>query len=92
MKLLAIIVRSMEELLCPICYELLHRPHSLNPCEHIFCEPCLRRLNGAKFRKCPLCRSPIKGCYLDEGKTIFKDEIIEIVLEMAEPVYSIATN
>ena len=42
--------KRMEELLCPICYELLHRPHSLNPCKHIFCDPCLRRLNGARFQ------------------------------------------
>ena len=68
---------AMEELKCPICFELLHQPHSLNPCEHIFCDPCLRRLNRAKFRKCPVCRSPIKGCRLDKGNKI-KAEIKEL--------------
>ena len=57
---------SMEELLCPICLDLLHRPHSLQPCQHLFCDPCLRRLAGARIHKCPVCRSPIKDCHLDQ--------------------------
>jgi hypothetical protein len=51
---------SMDELLCPICLDLLHRPHSLQPCQHLFCDPCLRRLAGARIHKCPVCRSPIE--------------------------------
>jgi len=54
------------ELLCPICRELLHRPHRLNPCLHLFCDPCLRRLAGAEFDTCPICRSLIIDCQLDE--------------------------
>ena len=57
---------SMEELLCPICLDLLHLPHSLQPCQHLFCDPCLRRLAGARILKCPVCRSPIKDCHLDQ--------------------------
>ena len=57
---------SMDELLCPICLDLLHRPHSLQPCQHLFCDPCLRRLAGARIHKCPVCRSPIKDCHLDQ--------------------------
>ena len=60
---------AMVELLCPICWELLHRPHSLQPCEHSFCEPCLRRLARAGIQTCPLCRSLITDCHLDEGNT-----------------------
>ena len=56
----------MEELLCPICLDLLHRPHSLQPCQHLFCDPCLRRLAGARIHKCPVCRSPIKDCHFDQ--------------------------
>ena len=56
---------SMDEL-CPICLDLLHRPHSLQPCQHLFCDPCLRRLAGARIHKCPVCRSPIKDCHLDQ--------------------------
>ena len=57
---------SMEGLLCPICLDLLHRPHSLQPCQHLFCDPCLRRLAEARIHKCPVCRSPIKDCHLDQ--------------------------
>jgi hypothetical protein len=57
---------AMEDLLCPICLDLLHRPHRLQPCQHLFCEPCLRRLAGARIQKCPVCRSPIKDCHLDQ--------------------------
>ena len=57
---------AMAELLCPICWELLHRPHRLDPCLHLFCDPCLRRLAGARIHKCPICRSPIKDCHLDQ--------------------------
>ena len=57
---------AMAELLCPICWELLHRPHRLNPCLHLFCDPCLRRLAVARIHKCPICRSPIKDCHLDQ--------------------------
>ena len=57
---------SMDELLCPICLDLLHLPHSLQPCQHLFCDPCLRRLAGARIHKCPVCRSPIKDCHLDQ--------------------------
>ena len=64
----------MEGLLCPICLDLLHRPHSLQPCEHLFCDPCLRRLaknslllrDGNYLQKCPVCRSPIEDCHLDQ--------------------------
>ena len=60
---------AMAELECGICLELLHRPHSLSPCSHIFCEPCLRRLATAGFQTCPICRSVITDCQLDEGNT-----------------------
>ena len=56
----------MDELLCPICLDLLHRPHSLQPCQHLFCEPCLRRLTRARIQKCPVCRSHITDCHLDQ--------------------------
>ena len=57
------------ELKCPICWELLHQPHRLNPCLHLFCDPCLRRLARANIQTCPICRAVITGCHLDEGNT-----------------------
>ena len=52
--------------ICPICLVLLHRPHSLDPCLHLFCDPCLRRLARARIHTCPICRSLITDCHLDE--------------------------
>ena len=57
------------ELLCGICLEIFHRPHSLSPCLHLFCDPCLRRLARAKIQTCPICRAVITDCHLDEGNT-----------------------
>ena len=36
-------------------------PQELIPCEHVFCESCLRRLNQARILDCPLCRRQIEG-------------------------------
>ena len=55
-------------LLCPVCLDVLFRPHWLDPCLHIFCEPCLRRLSLARINTCPVCRAPIQKCIFNEGK------------------------
>ena len=57
---------AIAELLCPICWELLHQPQRLDPCLHLFCDPCLRRLARARIHTCPICRSFITDCHLDE--------------------------
>ena len=57
---------DLAPMICPICLDSLHRPHSLQPCQHLFCDPCLRRLAEARIHKCPVCRSPIKDCHLDQ--------------------------
>ena len=55
---------------CPVCLDLLYRPHSLDPCRHIFCETCLRRLSQAQIVKCPICRAIIRKCYFNEGNYV----------------------
>ena len=60
----------IEELSCPICYEALHRPQQLDPCRHIFCDPCLRRMADAPRSEaagCPMCRTEIKSCATNTG-------------------------
>ena len=52
---------------CPVCLDVLFRPHWLDPCLHIFCEPCLRRLSLARINNCPVCRAPIQECIFNEG-------------------------
>ena len=61
----------IEELSCPICYEALHVPQVLDPCKHIFCDPCLRRMADAPRTEaagCPMCRTEIKSCTTNIGK------------------------
>ncbi|MEQ2212123.1 hypothetical protein XENOCAPTIV_025609, partial [Xenoophorus captivus] len=47
-----------DGLTCAVCVDVFFRPHTCQPCAHVFCEPCLRRLakNRATNTPCPLCR------------------------------------
>jgi len=53
-----------DELVCPVCLDLLHEPYQVEPCGHIFCEPCLRRLGQKDPMNCPcpMCRTRIGFC------------------------------
>ena len=53
-----------EDVICPVCLDLLHEPFQVEPCGHIFCEPCLRRLGQKNPMNCscPLCRCVIYEC------------------------------
>ena len=59
-----------EELLCPVCYELLDAPHQIM-CGHLFCKRCLIKVTGKpqievnERVKCPVCRSEDKGVFPD---------------------------
>ena len=50
-----------QDLICGICQDLYLDPRELVPCEHVFCETCLRRLNKARISNCPYCRRQITG-------------------------------
>ncbi|KAK3738685.1 hypothetical protein QZH41_020335, partial [Actinostola sp. cb2023] len=54
-----------EHLICPVCLDLLYEP-LFCPCDHVFCDTCLRLLNS-KCRKsvprCPLCRKSLHYVY-----------------------------
>ena len=53
-----------DDLVCPVCLDLLHEPFQVDPCGHVFCEPCLRRLGQKNPMNCscPLCRTKIGFC------------------------------
>ena len=53
-----------DNLICPVCLDLLHDPFETIPCKHVFCETCLRRLGmkSAMNTSCPLCRTRIVIC------------------------------
>nr|XP_043868917.1 E3 ubiquitin-protein ligase RNF180 isoform X3 [Solea senegalensis] len=50
-----------ENLTCTVCLDVYFRPHSCEPCGHVFCELCLRTLAKNRHTKttCPLCRTLI---------------------------------
>ncbi|XP_078604120.1 uncharacterized protein LOC144877920 [Branchiostoma floridae x Branchiostoma japonicum] len=49
-----------EELTCSICLELFTRPKVL-PCQHTFCQDCLRDHAGkGETIKCPICRQQVR--------------------------------
>ncbi|XP_046549509.1 uncharacterized protein LOC124259411 isoform X2 [Haliotis rubra] len=53
---------------CPVCLDLYHKPHVVHPCQHMFCEPCLRKLPSSALADnavCPLCRQDIRACVMD---------------------------
>ena len=59
-----------NDLVCPVCLDLLHEPFQVDPCDHVFCEPCLRRLG----QKNPMnCSCPL--CYQDS----FEDRCVDDV-------------
>ncbi|XP_040013001.1 E3 ubiquitin-protein ligase RNF180-like [Xiphias gladius] len=50
-----------EGFTCAVCLDVYFSPYSCQPCGHVFCEPCLRRLakNRPSNTPCPLCRTLI---------------------------------
>nr|XP_020449634.1 uncharacterized protein LOC109956673 [Monopterus albus] len=46
---------------CTVCLDVYFSPHMCHPCNHIFCEPCLRTLarSNPTNTPCPLCRTII---------------------------------
>ena len=53
-----------DDLICPVCLDMLHEPFQVDPCGHVFCEPCLRRLGQKNPMNCtcPMCRTKIFFC------------------------------
>ncbi|XP_061655223.1 E3 ubiquitin-protein ligase RNF180 isoform X3 [Phyllopteryx taeniolatus] len=50
-----------QGLTCAVCLDVYFHPYSCQPCSHVFCEPCLRKLakNREESTPCPLCRALI---------------------------------
>ncbi|XP_053377126.1 uncharacterized protein LOC123529898 [Mercenaria mercenaria] len=62
------------ELTCAVCLEMFYRPHHCDPCNHIFCEHCLRQVCRQKptLTPCPLCREVIRKC-------VFRNDLTELI-------------
>jgi hypothetical protein len=58
---------------CPICleeYEMESGASLINPCWHIVCDKCLRKMMAMQHVQCPLCRTKMEGhttAVIDDG-------------------------
>lgn len=85
-----------DDVICPVCLDLLHEPFQTDPCGHIFCEPCLRRLGhkNPMNTRCPLCRTRIGFCkHLAATSREIREEYEALYLkrkkfEKSTPVFS----
>ena len=56
--------KALNNLTCPICYQLFGKPKFL-PCHHSYCEECLEKMQVQSKIVCPECRAvatvPVEG-------------------------------
>uniref|UniRef100_A0A3Q3B2Q0 E3 ubiquitin-protein ligase RNF180 n=1 Tax=Kryptolebias marmoratus TaxID=37003 RepID=A0A3Q3B2Q0_KRYMA len=72
-----------EGFICAVCLDVYFSPYMCHPCNHIFCEPCLRTLakNNPTNTPCPLCRTIITHVFFQKelnqtAKTFFPKEYL----------------
>ena len=58
-----------SSLICSVCLDLLFDPYVTVPCNHTFCETCLRRIGSKEpmNTQCPMCRQRINYCEPQNG-------------------------
>ncbi|PWA15801.1 hypothetical protein CCH79_00008915, partial [Gambusia affinis] len=76
-------MRDKEGFICAVCLDVYFSPYMCHPCNHIFCEPCLRTLakNNSTNTPCPLCRTVITHVFFQKelnqtAKTFFPKEYL----------------
>lgn len=72
-----------EGYICAVCLDVYFCPYMCHPCNHIFCEPCLRTLakNSPTNTPCPLCRTIITHVFFQKelnqtARTFFPKEYL----------------
>lgn len=72
-----------EGYICAVCLDVYFCPYMCHPCNHIFCEPCLRTLakNSPTNTPCPLCRTVITHVFFQKelnqtARTFFPKEYL----------------
>ncbi|XP_051279423.1 uncharacterized protein rnf180a [Dicentrarchus labrax] len=72
-----------EGYICAVCLDVYFSPYMCHPCNHIFCEPCLRTLakNSPTNTPCPLCRTIITHVFFQKelnqtARTFFPKEYL----------------
>ncbi|XP_034026427.1 E3 ubiquitin-protein ligase RNF180 [Thalassophryne amazonica] len=69
--------------ICAVCLDIYFSPYMCQPCNHVFCEPCLRTLakNNPTNTPCPLCRTTITHVFFQKDlnqttRTFFPKEYL----------------
>nr|XP_019958247.1 PREDICTED: uncharacterized protein LOC109639302 [Paralichthys olivaceus] len=72
-----------EGYICAVCLDVYFSPYMCTPCNHVFCEPCLRTLakNSPTNTPCPLCRTVITHVFFQKelnqtARTFFPKEYL----------------
>ncbi|KAK5932366.1 hypothetical protein CgunFtcFv8_004076 [Champsocephalus gunnari] len=72
-----------EGLICAVCLDVFFSPYMCYPCNHVFCEPCLRTLakGSPTNTPCPLCRTIITHVFFQKelnqtARTFFPKEYL----------------
>ncbi|XP_062236144.1 uncharacterized protein rnf180a [Platichthys flesus] len=72
-----------EGYICAVCLDVYFSPYMCHPCNHVFCEPCLRTLakNSPTNTPCPLCRTIITHVFFQKelnqtARTFFPKEYL----------------
>lgn len=74
-----------EAMTCAVCLDIYFSPYSCHPCDHVFCEPCLRMLtkNRPTNTPCPLCRTIISHTSFHQGNwpdsPLYREEILLLI-------------
>mmetsp|Transcript_35399 Transcript_35399/g.92134 ORF Transcript_35399/g.92134 Transcript_35399/m.92134 type:complete len:524 (+) Transcript_35399:167-1738(+) len=70
--------RLSEEIICPVCMEVPLNLVRTYPCQHIFCDACLRSWMKEKMESCPQCRAPLTPSQIQ------RDRILNNILNMMD--------
>ncbi|KAI9518069.1 hypothetical protein NQZ68_040665 [Dissostichus eleginoides] len=72
-----------EGFICAVCLDVFFSPYMCHPCNHVFCEPCLRTLakGSPTNTPCPLCRTIITHVFFQKelnqtARTFFPKEYL----------------
>ncbi|XP_037634438.1 uncharacterized protein si:dkey-250l23.4 [Sebastes umbrosus] len=72
-----------EGYICAVCLDVYFSPYMCHPCNHVFCEPCLRTLakSSPTSTPCPLCRTIITHVFFQKelnqtARTFFPKEYL----------------